>query len=131
MTNKFIIQNKLKYIFSNNNILLNSINFCKKNNIDDKHLKYIIQSIDKFLACRDMSKGFIKFKCPLCPIIHKSPLLHVSLNFVLPKVLNLSKEEKDMLMRIRNKEISVKSFCRFMQISRSSYYKYYKNSYLD
>ena len=47
------------------------------------------------------------------------------------KVLNLSKEEKDMLMRIRNKEISVKSFCRFMQISRSSYYKYYKNSYLD
>ena len=74
MTNKFIIQNKLKYIFSNNNILLNSINFCKKNNIDDKHLKYIIQSIDKFLACRDMSKGFIKFKCPLCPIIHKFPL---------------------------------------------------------
>ena len=74
MTNKFIIQNKLKYIFSNNNILLNSINFCKKNNIDDKHLKYIIQSIDKFLACRDMSKGFIKFKCPICPIIHKFPL---------------------------------------------------------
>ena len=37
MTNKYIIQNKLKYIFSNNNILLNSIDFCKKNNIDDKH----------------------------------------------------------------------------------------------
>ena len=74
MTNKYIIQNKLKYIFSNNNILLNSINFCKKNNIDDKHLQYIIQSIDKFLACRDMSKGFSKFKCPICPIIHKFPL---------------------------------------------------------
>ena len=74
MTNKYIIQNKLKYIFSNNNILLNSIDFCKKNNIDDKHLKYIIHSTDKFLACRDMSKGFIKFKCPLCPIIHKLPL---------------------------------------------------------
>ena len=74
MTNKYIIQNKLKYIFSNNNILLNSIDFCKKNNIEKKHLKYIIQSIDKFLACRDMSKGFIKFKCPLCPIIHKLPL---------------------------------------------------------
>ena len=74
MTNKYIIQNKLKYIFSNNNILLNSIDFCKKNNIEKKHLKYIIQSIDKFLACRDMSKGFIKFKCPLCPIIHKFPL---------------------------------------------------------
>ena len=74
MTNKYIIQNKLKYIFSNNNILLNSIDFCKKNNIEKKHLKYIIQSIDKFLACRDMSKDFIKFKCPLCPIIHKFPL---------------------------------------------------------
>jgi abortive infection protein abiGII len=32
---------------------------------------------------------------------------------------------------ISKKEISVKSFCRFMQISRSSYYKYYRNSYLD
>jgi len=47
------------------------------------------------------------------------------------KVLNLSKEEQDMLKWLRNKEISVKSFCRFMQISRSSYYKYYRNSYLD
>jgi len=47
------------------------------------------------------------------------------------KVLNLSKEEQNMLKRVRNKEISVKSFCRFMQISRSSYYKYYKNSCLD
>ena len=47
------------------------------------------------------------------------------------KVLNLSKEEQDMLKRVWNKEISVKSFCRFMQISRSSYYKYYKNSCLD
>ena len=47
------------------------------------------------------------------------------------KVLNLSKEEQDMLKRVRNKEISVKSFCRFMQISRSSYYKYYRNSYTD
>ena len=70
MSNKYIIQNKLKYIFSNNNILLNSINFCKKNNIVKNHLKYIIHSVDKFLACRDMSKGFIKF----CPIIHKFPL---------------------------------------------------------
>ena len=47
------------------------------------------------------------------------------------KVLNLSKEEQNMLKRVRNKEISVKNFCRFMQISRSSYYKYYRNSYLD
>ena len=74
MANKYIIQNKLKYIFSNNNILLNSIDFCKKNNIEKNHLKYIIHSVDKFIACRDMSKDFIKFKCPLCPIIHKFPL---------------------------------------------------------
>lgn len=47
------------------------------------------------------------------------------------KVLKLSKEEQDMLKRVRKKEISVKSFCRFMQISRSSYYKYYRNSYPD
>jgi site-specific recombinase, resolvase family len=47
------------------------------------------------------------------------------------KVLNLSKDEQDMLKRVRNKEISVKSFCRFMQISRSSYYKYYRNTYLE
>ena len=47
------------------------------------------------------------------------------------KVLKLSKEEQDMLKRVRKKEISVKSFCRFMQISRSSYYKYYRNSYSD
>ena len=47
------------------------------------------------------------------------------------KVLNLSKEEQDMLKRVRDKEISIKSFCRFMRISRSSYYKYYKNSCLD
>jgi len=52
-------------------------------------------------------------------------------NMPLGKSLNLSKEEQDMLKRVRNKEISVKSFCRFMQISRSSYYKYYRNSYLD
>ena len=62
MTNKYIIQNKLKYIFSNNNILLNSIDFCKKNNIDDKHLQYIIQSIDKFLACREENIMTVKLK---------------------------------------------------------------------
>ena len=74
MTSKYIIQNKLKYIFSNNNILLNSINFCKKNNIDEKYLEYIKLSVNKFLACRDTSKGFIKFKCPLCSVTHKFPL---------------------------------------------------------
>ena len=72
MTN--ITQNKLKYIFSNNNILLDSLKFCKKNNIGDSHLEYIKLSIDKFLACRDISKGFVKFKCPHCPVTHLFPV---------------------------------------------------------
>ena len=72
MTN--ITQNKLKYIFSDNNILLDSLKFCKKNNISDSHLEYIKLSIDKFLACRDISKGFLKFKCPHCPVTHLFPI---------------------------------------------------------
>ena len=72
MTN--ITQNKLKYIFTNNNILLDSLKFCKKNNIGDSHLEYIKLSIDKFLACRDISKGFVKFKCPHCPVTHLFPI---------------------------------------------------------
>ena len=72
MTN--ITQNKLKYIFTNNNILLDSLKFCKKNNIGDSHLEYIKLSIDKFLACRDISKGFVKFKCPHCPVTHLFPV---------------------------------------------------------
>ena len=70
----YIIQDKLKYIFSNNNILLNSLKFCKKNNIGDCHLEYIKLSVDKFLACRDISKGFVKFKCPHCPVTHLFPI---------------------------------------------------------
>ena len=72
MTN--ITQNKLKYIFSDNNILLDSLKFFKKNNIGDSHLEYIKLSIDKFLACRDISKRFVKFKCPLCPVTHLFPI---------------------------------------------------------
>jgi len=68
------MQDKLKYIFSNNNILLNSLKFCKKNNIGNSYLEYIKLSIDKFLACRDISKGFVKFKCPHCPVTHLFPI---------------------------------------------------------
>ena len=81
MTN--ITQNKLKYIFSNNNILLDSLKFCKKNNIGDSHLEYIKLSIDKFLACRDISKGFVKFKCPPTVLLHICSLLPASLSSVL------------------------------------------------
>ena len=68
------MQDKLKHIFSNNDILLNSLKFCKKNNIGNSHLEYIKLSIDKFLACRDISKGFVKFKCPHCPVTHLFPI---------------------------------------------------------
>jgi len=44
------------------------------------------------------------------------------------KVINLSKEDSEMLKRVRNKELSVNGFCRYMGISRQSYYKYYKHS---
>ena len=42
------------------------------------------------------------------------------------KVINLSKEDSEMLKRVRNKELYVNGFCRYMGISRQSYYKYYK-----
>ena len=48
-----------------------------------------------------------------------------------PKAMNLSKEEIAMLQRVRNKELSVTGFCKYMHISRASYYKYYKNYKLE
>ena len=48
-----------------------------------------------------------------------------------PKVINLSKEETAMLQMVRNKELSVTGFCKYMHISRASYYKYYKNYKLE
>ena len=47
------------------------------------------------------------------------------------KAMNLSKEETAMLQRVRNKELSVTGFCKYMHISRASYYKYYKNYKLE
>ena len=48
-----------------------------------------------------------------------------------PKTMNLSKEETAMLQRVRNSELSVTGFCKYMHISRASYYKYYKNYKLE
>ena len=48
-----------------------------------------------------------------------------------PTAINLSKEETAMLQRVRNKELSVTGFCKYMHISRASYYKYYKNYKLE
>ena len=47
------------------------------------------------------------------------------------KAISLSKEETAMLQRVRNKELSVTGFCKYMHISRASYYKYYKNYKLE
>ena len=74
MTSDYFIQNKLKFIFSDDNIILNSLNFCKEYYLDDSHLEYIKHSISNFLACRDLSKGFVSYKCPSCSISHKFPL---------------------------------------------------------
>ena len=48
-----------------------------------------------------------------------------------PKAINLSKEETAMLQRVRKNELSVTGFCKYMHISRASYYKYYKNYKLE
>lgn len=48
-----------------------------------------------------------------------------------PKAISLSKEETAMLQSVRNKELSVTGFCKYMHISRASYYKYYKNYKLE
>lgn len=48
-----------------------------------------------------------------------------------PKAISLSKEEIAMLQRVRNNELSVTGFCKYMHISRASYYKYYKNYKLE
>ena len=83
----YIMQDKLKHIFNNNDILLNSLKFCKKNDISNSHLEYIKLSIDKFLAYRDISKGFVKFKCPHCP--HTCSPLLVSLGSALLAVTGI------------------------------------------
>ena len=75
MTN--ITQNKLKYIFSNNNILLDSLKFCKKNNIGDSHLEYIKLSIDKFLASSNALTVLLNI-CSLLPASLSSVLLVVT-----------------------------------------------------
>lgn len=48
-----------------------------------------------------------------------------------PKAISLSKEEIAMLQRVRNNELSVTGFCKYMHMSRASYYKYYKNYKLE
>ncbi len=75
MTNKNIIQNKLKNIFSTH-IVPNYLQLCNTEfkKLPESHLKYIESSIVKFLACRDIKKGFVSYKCPTCHSVHKLTL---------------------------------------------------------
>ena len=74
MTSNSFLNNKLKYIFSNN-IVHNFFQLCKYFQLLPKsHVEYMIFSIAKFLACRDSKKGFVSFKCPKCSHTHSFAL---------------------------------------------------------
>ena len=73
MTSKITIQNKLKYIFSNN-IIHNIDLLFKKTFFSDSHISFIKKSIYNFLLCRDLNNAYIIFKCNLCGHSHKIPL---------------------------------------------------------
>ncbi|WP_156447631.1 transposase zinc-binding domain-containing protein [Streptobacillus felis] len=53
---KFIFTNSIKKFFSN------------------KHIEHIKNSINKFLACGDLNKGFVTYRCPNCDFKHKMKL---------------------------------------------------------
>ena len=65
MNNQIIIQNKLKYIFSKY-IKDDFSSFFENFPLHDSHVSFINNSIHKFLACRDLNKGFVLYKCHSC-----------------------------------------------------------------
>ena len=68
------IQNKLKYIFSTHIIQnLNNI-FNIFSDLPKNYTDYMTHSVLKFLACRDLKKGYLKVKCLSCKLIHTIPL---------------------------------------------------------
>ena len=73
MTSKITIQNKLKYIFSNN-IIHNIDLLFKKTYFSNSHISFIKKSISNFITCRDLDKAFLIFKCLSCGHSHKIPL---------------------------------------------------------
>ena len=85
----YIMQDKLKHIFSNNDILLNSLKFCKKNNIGNSHLEYIKLSIDKFLACRDIFQKALSSSNVSTVLLHTCSLLLASLDSALLAVTGI------------------------------------------
>ena len=57
MTNKINIQNKLKYIFSNN-IIHNFALLFKETCFSYSHISFIKKSISNFIASRNLDKGY-------------------------------------------------------------------------
>ena len=70
MTNKDIkYLNKLKFIFNSISIL-RLTSFFNKFFYPSSYIKHIEHSIQKFLACRDIQKGYLKLKCHKCQHLH-------------------------------------------------------------
>lgn len=86
MTN--IIQYKLKYIFSNNNILLDSLKFCKKNNIGDSQLNILNFPLINFLP-EGIFQKVLSSSNVLTVLLHICSLLPVSLSYVLLVVTSI------------------------------------------
>ncbi|WP_338091809.1 transposase zinc-binding domain-containing protein, partial [Streptobacillus felis] len=63
---------KIKFIFTNT-ILTNSLNSIKTY-FNNQHMIHLSNSINKFLACGDISKGFITHRCHMCNFKHKMKL---------------------------------------------------------
>ena len=73
MTNKITIQNKLKFILSKYSIH-NFEPLFKNFSLDKSHISFINKSVHNFLACRDIDKGYILYKCNSCGHSHKIAL---------------------------------------------------------
>ena len=73
MTSKITIQNKLKFILSKYSIH-NFEPLFKNFPLDKSHISFINKSVHNFLACRDLDKGYILYKCNSCGHSHKIAL---------------------------------------------------------
>ena len=77
MTSKITIQNKLKYIFSNN-IIHNIDLLFKRAYFSNSHISFIKKSISNFIASRNLDKEYLLLKCFSYGHSHKIPLTYKS-----------------------------------------------------
>ena len=77
MTNKINIQNKLKYIFSDN-IIHNFALLFKETCFSYSHISFIKKSISNFIASRNLDKEYLLLKCFSYGHSHKIPLTYKS-----------------------------------------------------